>query len=75
MAKLGNWSDALLLYRQRVEEDDEDTVAVLGCMKCLDALGQWQEVVDLCFMSWQTLIADTTDKKVISHGLGMTDAG
>ena len=38
--------------------------AVLGCMKCLDALGHWQEVVDLCFNKWDTLGADTTDKKV-----------
>jgi FKBP12-rapamycin complex-associated protein len=64
LAKLGNWEEALVLYRRRLHTRDRDVDAVLGCMKCLDALGHWQEVVDLCFMTWDSLHAATTASKV-----------
>lgn len=44
LAKLGNWSEALGLYEQKRRRDPQDTQAVLGLMKCWDALGQWDEV-------------------------------
>ena len=64
LAKLGNWEEALVLYRRRLHTRNRDVDAALGCMKCLDALGHWQEVVDLCFTTWETLHAATTESKV-----------
>ena len=45
LAKLAKWEEALLLYQAKLGAPGEGGMdAVLGCMKCLDALGQWQEV-------------------------------
>jgi serine/threonine-protein kinase mTOR len=55
LAKLGNWSEALALYRQRRQQDSRDIGAVLGIMKCLDALGQWDESIRLCQESWDVV--------------------
>lgn len=46
---------ALVTYRQRHDNDPTDAKAVLGCMKCLDAMGEWDELVKLCTSSWHTL--------------------
>lgn len=40
-----------------------DVGAVLGAMKCLDALGEWQAVVDLCFGTWDALHHAATEDK------------
>jgi FKBP12-rapamycin complex-associated protein len=63
----------LLLYQRRltatVAASDGgsaaavDVDAVLGAMKCLDALGEWQAVVDLCFDTWAALHAAATEDK------------
>lgn len=41
-----------------------DSGAVLGAMKCLDAMGEWQAVLDLCFETWAALNnAEATEDK------------
>ncbi|CAM9593323.1 unnamed protein product, partial [Ectocarpus sp. 12 AP-2014] len=52
LAKLGSWEEAIILYRQRHEADPTDTGAILGCMKCMDAMGEWGDLVSLCNSSW-----------------------
>ena len=47
LAKLGNWSEALVLYKRRLKEDSEDVASVVGCMRCLDARGEWENVLKL----------------------------
>lgn len=44
--------EAIILYRQRQEADPTDTGAILGCMKCMDAMGEWGDLVSLCNSSW-----------------------
>lgn len=70
LAKLGNWSEALDLYTRRRKEDPNDFYAILGIMKCLDALGQWDDIMALCHNSWHPLAGEPSDpglrKKVIN---------
>jgi len=70
LAKLGNWSEALDLYTRRKKEDPHDVGALLGIMKCLDALGQWDEIMALCRHSWSVIGSEDCDamtrKKVIN---------
>ncbi|CAM9871457.1 unnamed protein product, partial [Choristocarpus tenellus] len=46
LAKLGRWQARW--YWEQHERDQNNVTAVLGCMKCLDALGRWSELVELC---------------------------
>lgn len=56
--------EALLLYRQRRIANPADTQAVLGCMRCLDSLGEWENLVELCNESWDTLTLPSVDPAV-----------
>lgn len=62
LAKLGHWEEALSLYKRRLETKRDDVTAVIGCMKCMDALGDWGELVKLCDNSWEALKAAPEDK-------------
>jgi phosphatidylinositol kinase/protein kinase (PI-3 family) len=55
LAKLGSWSEALVLYERNLQEDENDTGAILGCMRCLDARGEWESVLKLATKSWDAL--------------------
>ena len=48
LAKLGQWKEALERYETRLEQNPGEIVAILGKLKCLDALGRWKEAIDLC---------------------------
>jgi serine/threonine-protein kinase mTOR len=60
LAKLGNWTEALAVYRQQLEQHPTDFEAMLGCMRCLDASGEWRSVLDLAQQNWAALNDDTT---------------
>ncbi len=55
LAKLGSWADALAMYELDVERNPDDIEAVLGCMKCYNARGEWRQVLEL----WDTYPSDT----------------
>eukprot|EP01033_Poteriospumella_lacustris_P010144 gene10144-7234_t len=48
LAKLGYWDEALLKYEEKLQENPKDSVAIAGKMKCLEALGRWEDAVKLC---------------------------
>lgn len=52
LAKLGAWSEALAVYQEKLKRDPTDTEAMVGCMQCLIANGEWQEVIDLADDQW-----------------------
>eukprot|EP00957_Ditylum_brightwellii_P086461 6578466-Ditylum_brightwellii.AAC.1 len=52
LAKLGSWSKALSMYERKLEENPNDVSAILGCMRCLDARGEWRKVIELAENSW-----------------------
>jgi FKBP12-rapamycin complex-associated protein len=47
LARLGNWSEALAVYREKLNRDPSDFEALLGCMRCLDSNAEWKEVLEL----------------------------
>lgn len=57
LSKLGRWSEALQIYEEKLIQNPQDFDAVLGSMRCLDACGEWQKVLDLAEQSWPTLYA------------------
>ena len=55
LAKLGSWTEALAVYEQKLGSNPRDFEAILGCMRCLDASGEWRGVLELAEKSWPTL--------------------
>lgn len=47
LAKLGAWSEALALYEDKLQRDPQDFEALVGCMQCLIANGEWRKVLEL----------------------------
>lgn len=58
LAKLGAWSDALSMYERKIEEDPSNIKAVLGCMNCLNARGEWKRVLELSDRSFDAFTAN-----------------
>lgn len=58
LAKLGSWSEALANYERKLKENPHDVGAILGCMRCLDAQGEWRRVIELAEKSWTALSGD-----------------
>ena len=61
LGKLGSYDEALRRYRRRLDLDAGDGEAILGALKCLDALGAWREACDLLVGSWHALRASSDD--------------
>mmetsp|Transcript_21493 Transcript_21493/g.52973 ORF Transcript_21493/g.52973 Transcript_21493/m.52973 type:complete len:3171 (+) Transcript_21493:99-9611(+) len=55
LAKLGSWSDALEVYEEKLARNPNDFGAVLGCMRCLSATGDWRRVLELAEYNWDIL--------------------
>ncbi|GKY96129.1 hypothetical protein MPSEU_000573100 [Mayamaea pseudoterrestris] len=47
LMKLGSWSEALAVYQNKLDHDPADFESLLGCMRCLDASGEWRSVLGL----------------------------
>lgn len=60
LAKLGSWTEALEVYEEKLLRNPRDFDAVLGCMRCLSASGQWSKVLDLAEQSWLMLSGMST---------------
>jgi serine/threonine-protein kinase mTOR len=55
LSKLGSWSEALQIYEQKRQRNPHDFDAILGSMRCLDASGEWQRVLNLAEISWSAI--------------------
>eukprot|EP00595_Chromulina_sp_UTEXLB2642_P003213 CAMPEP_0196768462 /NCGR_PEP_ID=MMETSP1095-20130614/42795_1 /TAXON_ID=96789 ORGANISM="Chromulina nebulosa, Strain UTEXLB2642" /NCGR_SAMPLE_ID=MMETSP1095 /ASSEMBLY_ACC=CAM_ASM_000446 /LENGTH=1571 /DNA_ID=CAMNT_0042138109 /DNA_START=3776 /DNA_END=8494 /DNA_ORIENTATION=- len=55
LTKLGYWEEALAKYENRLLLNEIDAVAITGKLKCLEALGRWEEAIDLCTSSLNML--------------------
>lgn len=58
LAKLGYWNEALTKYEERLQSNPTDGEAMAGKLKCLDALGRWEEAISLCNESLDHLKRD-----------------
>jgi len=64
LAKLGSWAEALAVYEQKLRSNPRDFEAILGCMRCLDASGEWRGVLELAEKSWPALSSSSTASPV-----------
>jgi hypothetical protein len=55
LAKLGSWSEALVMYEEKLRRDPHDYEAILGCMRCLAASGEWKQLLKLVQEKWPSL--------------------
>jgi phosphatidylinositol kinase/protein kinase (PI-3 family) len=46
--KLENWQDALRLYERRLHENPNDTQAMVGTVRCLHSLGEYEALDQIC---------------------------
>jgi serine/threonine-protein kinase mTOR len=60
LAKLGAWTEALILYEEKLQRDANDYEAVVGCMRCLSANGEWRKVLDLANENWSVISGNST---------------
>ncbi|CAM9623049.1 unnamed protein product [Chrysoparadoxa australica] len=63
LAKLGRWEEALQLYKDKVKAQPGNIAACIGTMKCMDALGEWEGLVEFCRASWDALTQPGVDEK------------
>eukprot|EP00536_Pseudo-nitzschia_multiseries_P002882 jgi/Psemu1/318014/estExt_fgenesh1_pm.C_410004 len=52
LAKLGSWTDALKVYKEKLMINPKDFDAALGCMRCLSSSGEWTQVLKLAEENW-----------------------
>lgn len=50
--KLGKWNEALDAYNRKLEDDPEDSEIQIGRMRCLHALGEWEDLADCVQSKW-----------------------
>ncbi|KAG8827189.1 phosphatidylinositol kinase- protein kinase tor1 [Serendipita sp. 401] len=50
--RLGRWSDALEAYDDKLEDDSESQETLLGRMRCLYALGEWEPLNAAVDANW-----------------------
>jgi len=60
LAKLGSWTEALVVYQNKLAHDPQDFEALLGCMRCLDASGEWKKVLQLFENNLSTMSAPSS---------------
>lgn len=60
--KLHNWDKALKLYEKRLTVDHSDQEALLGQMRCLEALGEWENLHDVAERKFLTFSEDNRQK-------------
>jgi FKBP12-rapamycin complex-associated protein len=60
LAKLGSWTEALEVYERKLDRNRHDFEAVIGCMRCLGAIGEWRKVLELADENWTAMSGITT---------------
>lgn len=56
--KLERWDDALRAYNEREKQEPENMEVVMGKMRCLHALGEWEQLSELALMKWSSSTND-----------------
>ncbi|EGG01362.1 uncharacterized protein MELLADRAFT_117828 [Melampsora larici-populina 98AG31] len=51
--ELERWEDALNSYTRRLEEDPKSIDSILGGMRCLHALGEWESLSEMAQEHWE----------------------
>ncbi|RYY33978.1 hypothetical protein EON62_03700, partial [archaeon] len=64
--KLGRWEDALDTYERKHMENPSNMQYAVGRMRCLEALGEWQQLHVLTQEVWPQLAAHTRERKMVA---------
>jgi FKBP12-rapamycin complex-associated protein len=75
LAKLGSWTEALEVFEDKLLRNPRDFDAILGCMRCLSASGEWRRVLELAEDNWPILTGVVTYGMDQSEASGMPQAG
>ena len=62
--KLGRWDEALLAYQDRERQDPTAFEIIMGKMRCLHALGEWDILSNLAQEKWS--LASIDNKRLIA---------
>lgn len=60
--KLHNWDKALKLYEEKLAVDHSNQEALLGQMRCLEALGEWEDLYDVAEEKFSVFTEDNKQK-------------
>lgn len=60
--KLHNWEQALDLYNKKIDIDPQDNEALLGQMRCLESLGEWEKLNNTSTDLWDDMSNDVKKK-------------
>lgn len=64
--KLGRWEDALDAYERRQAEQPASLAIVLGRMRCLKNLGEWQKLDELARSAWPRLEGNVEGRGMVA---------
>jgi FAT domain len=67
LAKLGAWTEALAVYEDKLKRDPNDFDAMVGCMRCLIANGEWRKVLELADDNWVAICGGSNTELVHPH--------
>lgn len=67
LAKLGAWTEALAVYEGKLKRNPSDFDAVVGCMRCLIANGEWLKVLELANNNWEAISGGSNIEVEQSH--------
>lgn len=56
--KLQRWDDALRAYNERAKLEPDNMEVVMGKMRCLHALGEWEQLSELAQSKWNSSTSD-----------------
>lgn len=69
--RLGRWSEALSAYEKKMREDPDAQEPVWGRMRCLHALGEWEQLAALVDENWANA---TNEQRREMAGMGAAAA-
>ncbi|KAK6628142.1 hypothetical protein RUM43_001953 [Polyplax serrata] len=77
--KLHNWEKAKTAYQERLDENPHDVDFTLGQMRCMEALGEWDQLHDVANKHWPNWNDDGRQRMsrmaaAAAWGLGKWDA-
>ena len=69
--RLGRWSEAMVAYDRKLREDPDAQEAVWGKMRCLHALGEWEQLAAVIDENWANA---TNEQRRDMAGMGAAAA-
>ncbi|KAG8682008.1 phosphatidylinositol kinase- protein kinase tor1, partial [Ceratobasidium sp. 395] len=56
--KLGKWEDALQAYNRKTGDEAQEPEVIIGKMRCLHALGEWEQLASMVETKWASASSD-----------------